>query len=40
MFLATLAYGLARVTILLYTCLSLPIYALIQCPCLKEDGSK
>ncbi len=35
--LATVAYVVARGIILLYTGITLPIYAIFQCPCLKDD---
>ena len=38
--LAYVAYGLARGIIMLYTIVTLPFYAICQCPCLKEDGAK
>ena len=37
MFLATVAYGLARMTIMLYTAVTLPLYAICQSPCRKKD---
>ena len=39
-FLANMAFGLAKLVILVYTGLTYPIYALFNCPCFQRQKAR